>query len=327
MSRLIRLSLVLAVLAVCAGSAAVGWAGEVVARVVAVVEDEVITSRDLQRMVDLMKAQLGRNGAGVQSARDIATLQRLALDRLIGEKIFAREVARLGIRVRAEELDAFIQRIRESNGLSEDAFVARLSQRGLSMAEYREQLKLDILRRRLISHSVKDRVVISDAKIDEYYQTHMAAISSMGGVRFRAIFIMVPPDTPPAAEEALRKKADKLRQEVVDGADFAEMAKKHSQGPGKDRGGELGPLKADDLLPAMRQALAVMKEGDLSPVVEIPGGFVFMKMMGRSGKSSLPTAEVREQIRQKLEKEAFEARYRQWLQELRAKTYVRIMEQ
>lgn len=326
MNRLIRLALVLAVVVASMGPAAAGWAGEVVARVVAVVEDDVITSRDLQHMVDLMKAQLGRNGAQAQSARDIATLRRLALDRLIGEKIFAREVARLGIRVRKDEIDAFIRRIRESNGLSEEAFVARLSQRGITMADYRQQLRRDILRRRLIARSVKDRVVISDAQIDEYYRNHMAAISSMGGVRFRAIFIMVPPDAPPAGVEALRKKAEKLRQEVANGADFAAMAKKYSQGPGKDRGGELGPLKADDLLPAMRQALADMKPGDLSPVVEIPGGFVFMKMMDRSGKSSLPTAEVREQIRQKLEKEAFEKRYRQWLKELRAKTYVRILE-
>jgi peptidyl-prolyl cis-trans isomerase SurA len=313
MNKWFRLAAVLAAMAALLCAAGTVWAGEVVARVVAVVGDDVITSQDLDKMVDLMKAQLGRNGAAAQSSQDIAGLRRLALDRLIGEKIVATEVKRLGILVREQELDAFIKRIRESNGLSEEAFVARLNQRGITMAQYRDQLRRDILRRRLISQSVQDRIAVSDAQVEEYYHSHMSAISSTGGVRFQALFIMAPADTPPDGKAALRQKAEGLRKQVAEGADFAKLAAEHSQGPGKERGGELGPLNADDLLPAMRQALAEMKAGQLSEVVEIPGGFVFMKLMDRSGKSSLPTEEVRAQIRQKLEKEAFEKQYAKWL--------------
>lgn len=321
------LALGLAAVVLLSGVTSASWSAEVVARVVAVVGDEVITSQDLDKMVTMLKAQLESSGNTIQSAEDIAKLRRLALDRLIGEKVFADEVKKQNIMVRESELDAFITRIRESNGLSEDAFVARLNQRGLSLAEYREQLRQDILRRRLISQSVKERVVISDAQIDEYYQKHMGAMASMGGVNIQALFIMVPPDAPPAAQAAVLKKTQGLRQQVIDGADFGELAKKHSQGPGKDKGGRLGPLKADDLLPAMRQALAEMKPGDISTVMEIPGGYAFMKLLDRSGKSDLAPAEVREQIREKLEKEAFDRLYAKWLKELRAKSYIRIMAQ
>lgn len=322
-----RLAVIVALPALLVSTAGFASAREVVARVVAVVDDEVITSQDLENMLEMMKAQLAQSGTSLQTSRDIAGLRRLALDRMIGEKIFAQEVARRNITVRESELDAFVKRIRDTNGLSEEAFVARLNQRGMTMAGYRGQLKRDILRRRLIARSVHNRVAVSDAQIDEYYHTHMSSMSSMGGVRFRALFIMVPSDTPPAGEDALRKKAQDLHKQVKDDGDFAALAKKHSQGPGKDRGGELGPLRADDLLPAMRQALADMKPGEVSDVVQIPGGFVFMELMDRSGKSSLPTGEERDQIRQKLEKEAFEKRYKTWLKELRAKTYVRIIDQ
>jgi peptidyl-prolyl cis-trans isomerase SurA len=107
---------------------------------------------------------------------------------------------------------------------------------------------------------------------------------------------------------------------------MAELATEFSQGPGADKGGELGSLAVSDLLPAMRQALSELKPGQFSPVLEMQGNFVFMQLLERTGQSQIPFAQVRDQIREKLTKEATEAKFKAWMKELRSRTYVKIIE-
>jgi peptidyl-prolyl cis-trans isomerase SurA len=145
-------------------------------------------------------------------------------------------------------------------------------------------------------------------------------------VRLRAIFLKVPPEASAATEEAIRQKAEKLRAEAVAKGNFAELARKYSQGPGAADGGELGPVASRDLMPQMRQALGALKPGQISPVLKIPGAYVFIQLLERSGESTIPLAQVKEQIRQHLEKQALERRYRKWMKELRDRTFVKIMD-
>jgi peptidyl-prolyl cis-trans isomerase SurA len=299
---------------------------ELLNRVVAVVGDEMISAQDLDRVLSVMQEQVkGRENEF--SSQDLGHLRQLALDRLIEETLFDQQIKKLGIRVRPAEIDAYIERVRASNHMDESAFLAHLSRRGYTPEEYRNELKNDIQRRRLVAQVVQQRVVITDKEIEEYYQQNSGSYTSLGGVMLQALFLKVPADAQPAAAQAIRGQAEELRQKILDGqADFAEMAKQYSEGPGADKGGELGPVKADDLLPSMRNALAELKTGETSPVLEIPSGFVFMKLLDSKGKSNMPPQEMREQIRQKLEKAAYEKAYQNWMKELRASTYIKIFD-
>lgn len=312
---------------VAAVDAAPGLASpETVNRIVAVVGEDVITAQDLEQVQKVIEDQIkGRESE--YSSQDLARLRRLALDRVIEQTLFDQQVKKLGIRVTNTEIEAFIKRIKQTNNMDDSKFLAHLSRRGMTPEEYRAELKKDILRRRLIARAVQKRVVITDKEIEEYYKAHSGSYSSLGGVMIRALFLRVPGDAEPVAAQAIRKQAEDLRKQVVDdGADLAELAKKFSQGPGADNGGKLGPIKADDLLPAMRLALAELKTNQVSPVLEIPSGFVFIKLLDSSGESSMPPDAMREEIRQKLEKEANEKAFQEWMKELRANTYIKIFD-
>ncbi|MCB2191417.1 MAG: SurA N-terminal domain-containing protein [Deltaproteobacteria bacterium] len=307
-----------------------GWAHAeevVVNRVVAIVDDEVITSLDLDKSIRRLKMDLARmeamqRGGGVPPAQ----IKRMALERMIDEKIFAKEVKKAGLSVSDQELDHFINRIKQSNNLSDDDFVASLSRQGMTLKEYRADLRRDILKQRLITQEVKKHVVISDAEVEKYYKEHYDQFQNMDEVNMMAIFLRVDPQAGLTAENAVRQKAENILQKIKGGEEFSKLAQQYSQGPGAERGGRLGPVKANDLLPSMRQALGEMKPGQVSEVLQIPQGFVIMKLLERSGDKDLALAEVKEQIRSKLAREKTEKRFKDWMKQLRSENYVKIIE-
>lgn len=308
----------------------VGWvhAEEVVVnRVVAIVDDEVVTSLDLDRAIRRLKMDMARmeamqRGGGVPPAQ----IRRMALERMVDEKIFAKEVKKSGLLVSDEELDHYINRIKQSNKLSEEDFVASLSRQGMTLKEYRDDLRRDILKQRLINQQVRKHVVISDADVEQYYKAHYDQFQNMDEVNMMAIFLRVDPQGGLNAENAVRQQAENILQKIKSGGDFSKLAQQYSQGPGAERGGRLGPVKADDLLPSMRQALSELKPGQVSEVLQIPQGFVIMKLIDRSGNKELALAEVKEQIRAKLTQQKTEQRFKDWMKQLRSENYVKIID-
>ncbi len=306
-------------------AAAPAGAAKVVNRVLAVVGDDIVTSLDVDRLIKTIQSQAASRGDRLGPA-DLAELRKVALDRLIEDKIFEQEVKRLGIKVSPAQVDRYVERIKKLNHIDDATFAAQLSRRGLTPEEYRRQLKKDILKQSLIARQVKNKIVISDTQVEEYYRKHISDYQKLDQVRLRAIFLNLPRDASPVAMDLLRQKAEKIRAQAVKNHNFAELARKYSQGPGADKGGELGPLSSDDLIPAMRQALGELKPGQVSPVIKAPMGYLIIQLISRTGQSTIPLAQVKDQIRDKLEKQATEKKFRQWLSELRKKTYVKKMQ-
>ncbi len=314
--------------AVLLSLAATSLAEEVVNRVVAIVDDDVITSLDLDRSIRRVKMDLARLEAAQPGSGGIPPTQvrRLALERLIDDKIFAKEVQRAGIQVSDEELDHYINRVKKANRLSDEDFVASLSRQGMTLREYREDLRKDILKQRLIAREVKKMVVITDTDVEKYYKDHQGEYQNLDEVKLRAIFFRVDPKSSLAGENAVRQKAENVLTKIKNGEDFGRMAQQHSQGPGAERGGKLGPVKAADLLPSMRQALGELKPGQTSEVLQIPQGFVIMQLIERSGDKGLALQEVKAQIADKLERKMTDKRFKEWIKDLRAKSYIKIID-
>ncbi|MFH1059465.1 MAG: SurA N-terminal domain-containing protein [Pseudomonadota bacterium] len=299
-------------------------------RVVAVVGDEVITSLDVEKVERQLQEQVAaaaaaRPGEPLPSATQV---RRMALDRLIEDKIFAQEVKRNRLAVSQTEIDSYIDRIKASNQLSQEEFVAQLSRRGITLEEYQEDLKREILKHKLVDRNIKSRVVVSDKEVEDFYRQQEGKSGQAGQVRLRAVFLRVDDKAGPAQEEQVRKLASELEAKVAGGANFAEVARRYSQGPGAEQGGDLGLVSPGDLLPQMREALAKLKPGQVSQVFKVPGSYVFMKLEDQAAASAVSglTPQLREQIREKLEMEAMEKRFREWLRDLRAKAYVKVME-
>lgn len=301
-------------------------------RVVAVVGDEVITSLDLDKVLRQIQQQVEATAAARpnEPAPSEAQMRRMAMDRLIEDKIFEQEVKRSKLGVSQPEIDMYIDRIKRANQMTDEEFLAQLSRRGVTPEEYKEDLKREILKHKLVERFVKNRVVISDKEVEDFYNRRSGAAPEADQVRLKAVFLKIADGADQAQEERVRAQAQRLRDQVAGGVNIAEVAKNHSQGPGADQGGDLGLVSPNDLLPSMRHALGQLKPGQISPVFQVPGAFAFMQLVDDKAAKVVAsglTAQQKEQIREQLEQEALDKRFREWLRELRAKAYVRIIEQ
>lgn len=323
----LRLVAALIALVTLLGMTGVARADELIDRVVAVVGNEPITAVELEKSINAimrrvkMMQDMGRQ-TQVPSPRE---LRHMALNQLIDDVLFRQEVDRLKIKVSDAELDGFIERLKAANNLSQEEFIARLNQTGMTPDEYREKLRNDILKRRLVSREVKSKVIISDKQVDEYLAEHPDLKNVAGQVTLRALFLKVPEKATGEEDTAVEEQARQLHKKVVDGADFAALCKEYSQGPGASNNGEVGPLNPNDLLPEMRKAIENLKPGELSGVLRIPSGFVFIRLLDVTGSGGPGVAKLRAEVRQRLENEILDDRFSQWLKDLHSKTYVRII--
>ncbi|WP_197281951.1 peptidylprolyl isomerase [Dethiosulfatarculus sandiegensis] len=301
-------------------------AQEVLNQIVAVVGDDVITTFDLNKLQANLEKSLGPPANETEAEMRKKQIAKLSLERLIEDKIFGQEVKRLGIRVSDQDVERYIDRLKKTNGITDDMFAAQLSRRGITPEEYKDGIKKDMLKARLIRRQVKNQVVISDNQVDDHIRKNKGQFKQLDQVRIQALFLKIPEKADENARRLIKRKAVDLRQQAEAKGNLTELAKEYSQGPGGVQGGELGPLSVVDLLPAMRQAVAELKKGEMSPVIEVPGSYVFLKLLDRSGETGLPDSAIREQIREKLERQALEQKFKEWMTKLREKTYVKILD-
>ncbi len=301
-------------------------AQQVVSRILAVVDEDVITTQDLNKMITRLDSALKPARDEHEKKRRQAQLSRMALETLIEERMLIKEARRLKLKVSNQDMDNYIDRLKRNNNLSEEEFRARLSRQGVSLKEYREGLRDDMLKHRVVTREVYSQVVISDNQVDEYLKKQGKGPVESERVTVRALFLKIPANAQPQALELLKKKAEEFKKEAMDKDNMADLANKNSEGPGAGKGGMLGPLAVSDLLPPMRQALIGLKEGEFSKVIEVPGSLVFMQLVKRSTKIITMSDDAKAQIRAKLENEARQEKLKEWLKELRAKTYIKIMD-
>jgi len=277
MMRRIILSLLLVVpFGVCAQRA------NLVDRIVAVVNKDVITYSELNKAIDVAERELRRQG-GQPPARDV--LERQMLERLILDKAQLQMARDSGIRVDDVQLDRAVQRVAEQNKMTLSEFRGALERDGVSFEAFRQDLREQITLQRLREREVEDRVQVSDSEVEQL-------LSSSGGRQNQSveydishILIRVPEQANSDRIEPARLKAQKARDEAVASSDFAKVAAEYSDAPDALRGGALGWRTQDRLPELFASEVLKMKPGDVSPVLRSPAGFHVLKLNQRRGAS------------------------------------------
>jgi len=292
--------------------AGTGWA-EVVDRIVATIDGEPVTAFELHRYAE------ERGAEKVQ--------ERTLLDALITDKLLEKEIATLGIAARDEEVGRYIDEIKARNGMDDERFRQALATQGLTMATYRARVKAEIEKSQLVNREIRQRVNVSPQEIERYYQTHLPDYATSARVRVRDIFFGVPADADEAEVAHIRAKADEVRQLARDGRDFGALARQFSEGPGADKGGDLGSFERGQLDAALEDTAFRLKPGEVSEPIRTATGFHLLRAEGDVAAAHKPLDEVKDSIREALYNEALESRFQQWLsRDLRERHHVEVME-
>lgn len=297
---------------------------EVCNRVVAIVNDEIITLYELNnRTRELTGADPGI--IKMQDKKIFLESQRKILDHLIDQKVARVKIKELGIKVTEREIDETIEEIKRDNSLTHEEFLASLRKQGSSYELYREKIKNELEGMQLVDFEVKSRIVIREERIREYFDNHKEKFTSVEKVHIATIVLLQDTTSGQKDISTIYKEAEELVSRLRNGEDFGELARKFSKGPGANEGGDIGFLKTSQIDPELMKIIQGMSAGDISPPIIRPSAIQVIKLIERQGEGLKPYNDVRGAIYGELYREEVNKRYSSWVRELRERSYTKII--
>jgi peptidyl-prolyl cis-trans isomerase SurA len=250
-------------------------------RIVAVVNDEVITANDLTQRVDLVTKQLQRQGTQLPTS-DV--LSRQILERMINDLLQVQLAKETGIKVDDATLDRTIERIAQENNLSMTDFRSTLERDGVKYTKFREDIRQEIVLARLREREVEKDIVVTDAEVETELLRVTKEASADSEFNLAHVLVLVPPQATPDQVEQRRRKAMLALSELRRGTAFAQVAATYSDAPDALQGGTLG-WRSSARLPALfLEVLEKLKDGEVSDIMRSPNGFHIVKLLEKRGK-------------------------------------------
>ncbi len=254
--------------------------GELQDRIVAVVNGEVILQSELNVTAKRISARLQANGTQLPPP-DV--FRRQVLERMIVDKIQLQRAHNTGIRITDEQLNQSLAELAQRNHMSLDQFAAAVQQDGVTFSAFRDQLRDQLTVEQLRQRDVARRITVSDREVDNYLASQAKNGDDNSQYHLQHILITVRDGASPDQLRSLQEKAEALRQQLVKGADFSQLAIANSSGAQALEGGDLGWRKLGELPTLFTEQVRKMHPGDISPVVRSPSGFHIFKLVDVRG--------------------------------------------
>jgi peptidyl-prolyl cis-trans isomerase SurA len=287
---------------------------EVVDRIVAEVNNEIITMSELQNMAKTFETQAG----GKPKGPDEKKMQREMLEALIDRKLAKAEANRRGIVLSDKEIDAAIAQFKQRNNIANDeTFAKGLAQAGLSIKEFRQQLTDQMTQERLLVIVVGTKVSVSDVEVRRLYDQRF----KQGGSQVHIVTLRMP--FPLGATEAqkdeTKRNAETILAGVKRGESLAEAADKFSL-----KTSDVGFVSQSDLDPRLAEYLDKLKPKEVAPILT-QEGIQLMQVVGHRSGEARSFEEVAPEIRRILQQQEMEKYFADWVKTLREKAHIKIM--
>jgi peptidyl-prolyl cis-trans isomerase SurA len=306
---------------------------ELLDRVVAVVNDDVITLSELEKEGEKFYRDISAKAPAEKLAETLQKAREEVLNRLIEKRLIAQKAKADKISVSDDEVENTFQQMRQQSGLSAADFLGKMKEEGMTEGLYKEQLRQQILQSKLVSADVRSKVAVTDDEILDYYDTHYTSQVSKGGLYLLQIGLAWrDPKNPDASDEVLRvnklearKKAEEVYQLAKKGEDFKALAKKYSDLPSAADGGDIGVFQLDEMAPYMQGAVKDLQPGGISEIIETPEGYQFFKLLNNQDGTIViktPLEQVKEEIRDTLYEERLKKAYDEWFNNLKNQAYI-----
>lgn len=294
-------------------------ADDVSDRIVAVVNNDAIT---LGELLESVAAWRSENRQGASPSDDELATQFLT--RLIDARLQLQEADREKISVEeAEVTDELADRVKKLGAPSMEAFEESLKQHGITMESLRKRVRDGIRMSRVVRRKVTLRVSVTDTEIDRYLDANRPKLETGLSYHARHILVGADNDSEPAVAAA-RTKAEGLRAEARAGADFAELARRHSADASAKDGGDLGTLKRGELAQEIEAQILRLEPGEVSQPYKSPLGWHVFKLETKEVLEGEGLGRVRKQIHDILFRQKYEARLETWLKEIKQRAIIEV---
>ena len=307
-------------------SATATAASEVIDRIVAVVNEDIILLSELRERMAPYVQRIRQQGFDLEKERQmIFKVREETLNRLVDEKLTDQEIKRNDIQVDETTIDNTIERIKTTNSFTDEDLRRFLEQDQMTMEQYREKIREQVLRSRLVNYQVRSKIVITDAEIRDYYDSHPELYGGEVRYHLRNILMPVPEFSTDAEKAAVQEKMNQLSERIQAGEAFADLARQYSQGPAAADGGDIGEFGEKALSPQIRAALDGLDPGSTTEVLDTDQGFQLFYLEAINRTEGKPLASVKDEIHQKLFTEVVDKEFLSWLENLRSGSHIKII--
>jgi len=296
---------------------------EIVDRIVAVVNDDVITQYELESTVEGILKRFDRNIRPEDRDRIAAEAKKAIIGKMIDELLLKQEARRLGIAVREEEVANAIQETLKRRNASMDDLQQALAREGSSYERYRDSIRADLIKTRIMQREIRQRVSVTNEEIGAYYQEHRDEYEGKLRVRLQMISVPVPADGEPRVKAEQRAKAEAILKRIRAGEPFEALAHETRQGPAQ-AGGDIGYVEKGTMHPSIDEVAFRIKPGEVSDIIETPQGFAIIRAFDRRGGGSLSVKATREDVEDRLFRMKMDKKFEEWLADRRQQAHIEI---
>jgi len=298
---------------------------ETINRVVAIVNKEVVTLHELNKKIEELTG-LNPEAVKTKAENRFHETRQMILELLINEKLTQEKILEMQISVSPKEIDAAVENVKSDNHWTQEDLLARLKNERIPYEKYRDNIKKEIERVKLISFVVKSKIIITDELVKQYYENHKSEFGSEEEVHLGSIFLSSKnPEEPKNKASDLYRKGEDILKRLRQGEDFGKLAREFSQGPASEAGGDLGRFQTAQLEPNLKKIISDLPEGGISDLIIRPDGIQIVRVIQKLGGKTKSFEEAKGAVYNLLYKEEINKRYNSWIQDLRQNSYIKIV--
>ena len=296
---------------------------EVIDRIVAQVNDEIITQYEVEKAAVPYLVQHGRNPAVLADDDQNEELLEEVLDDMINRLLIEEQANEMGLEVSNEQVEEWMQMTAQQQNMTTEQFRQLIAQQGIDHDEYYQIVRDNLLRMQLMQARGQTGAAVSDDEVRQMYREHFGAEPEEPEVRLEMRHILLVPDEASGSEQEIIARLEEMRSQIEAGeASFEELARTYSQGPGAEDGGNIGTFGRGELAPSFEEAAFSQPEDVLSEPVETEFGYHLIEVVDRQEMASDEVEQRKEQIRAHLMEQEMERQLDSYLENVRARAFV-----
>jgi peptidyl-prolyl cis-trans isomerase SurA len=298
----------------------------VVDRIVAEVNTDVITLYDLDRAFSPFAENIKSLGYSPEKERQsLFQARQDILNQLIDGKLADQEIKRYQLDVSQKEIDTTVERMKEARHLTDEQLREALAQQGLTMEEYRNEIKESILRTKLVNREVKSKIVITKEDVRAYFDNHPEKFGGETKYHLWNIYAKVPATADPSERATARSALESILAKLQRGDSFETIVEDLRSSSSFVQGTDLGLFLLEELSENLREVVKKMKAGEHSDVLDTDFGYQILYVENIIDLTARPFEEVQSEIEDMLYKEFVDNRYLEWLDDLRRRSHIKII--
>jgi peptidyl-prolyl cis-trans isomerase SurA len=297
---------------------------EIVDRIVAVVNDEIITHSELERYRRTLYPGRSKENDWLSEELKFSRTRRQALMALIDERLIDQEAERRHIKVTEEELEEAVESLKRQQGFSQSQLEQALAKENLTYENYRTEIAKSLKRRKLVNQAVRSKIETTEKDLRDYYEAHLGDYTADESIRISHILLPLAHNATNEKQEAVLSKAEEILTRIARGEDFVTLSNTYTKDNPGAKAGDLGYFKRGELIPAIEKSAFSLEVGQIAGPIQTPQGLVLIKLTERTRSKPTPFEETKEKVEQDYYMSELGQGYRQWVDKLKKKSFIEV---